>query len=176
MPAKFTQKLAFAKALGIAKSTLTVLTQRDDWPLKTSAPPWTTTDLATVKKWRAGLQEDRSGKGADSGMSERQQVEIGLKRQRMRIAQAQADKMEAEVISRDHAYRAIMAIAKLVREAHDEMRETLVHELPGDKLAVQAVVNRRFDEFMRRLAMEEDLSLDVIDDVAMQAKMNRRKQ
>jgi hypothetical protein len=59
MKQKFETQGQFQRALAVAKSTMSRYLRRSDWPVRRTAP-WNTEDLATVQRWRVGLQENRA--------------------------------------------------------------------------------------------------------------------
>jgi len=54
----------FRKAAGVSKSTMSRYVRRPDWPVKRFAP-WSKADLAKVRRWRRGLQENRAQDAPD---------------------------------------------------------------------------------------------------------------
>ena len=176
----------FAKAVGVAASTLSGYLKRDDWPVPRKAP-WSEADLAKVRSWRQWLQEDRSGKGEGAGtQGTREQGTEGegekneggsavspgtkakadalLKWHRARKAKVDADAAEGRVVPREMLERALAALATIFVQVGDDTFERLPHELDGDPTVNEVALRQAWHDWRRRIIEQAVLDLARLDE------------
>lgn len=179
---------AFAKALGVSKSTLSKYLRLPDWPAKRK-PPFSETDLDRARSWRAILREDRSGKaappapavGAGGGGGDINLKELDLKtkirltEERRRRAKVDADMAEQAVVPREVLDRALVGLARIFIERWRSAAASLPRQLTGKPSADKATLQAYADRVCRDLVESAQIQLATADDELLQAARKKTR-
>ena len=145
-PAAASTATELAEALGIAGSTVSRYLRRADWPTG-RAPPWSPGEIERIRRWRAGLQEDRAagehsgeapGGGAVRAEGEQRRaplledlaaaykkVQILLSRERMEHERLKRRLLAGELIEREQIDHTLGGLTDVFLQTFDELERTL---------------------------------------------------
>lgn len=154
-----------ADALGVTKGTLSKYLRRDDWPVRRSRP-WGDADVEAARKWRLGLQDDRSEKakpaapGTSKIAEQKARAQAVKETHNARKAKVEADRAEQLVMPTDTFELAVAAMARLFRRQLDELVASIPHRLDGDVLKNTDVLKAWRREVCERLSAQQELEIE----------------
>jgi hypothetical protein len=153
-------RVELAAKLGLTPQSITRYLSREDWPVRRE-PPWTQLDLEVIRKWREGLQEDRS---ADAP-ADLKNVGRLLKQEQLIFTRVKREQLQGKLVEKDLLERALVGLAQCFVQQLEELQSALPLTLAGkDPGQIEKIVKDRFHACRNRLAEQRMIEMQLVDE------------
>lgn len=157
-----------AAAVGRSQPAVLKWIRHPTWPFGATGP-W---DVAAVKKWAAGLQEDRAadaaapsnGGAAPQDLGLAQKVALAAKNENMLFTRAKREKLQGTLVSRELLDGALRGLARMFVAGLDELERSLPYQLAGRSAAeIEKIIAERIRAQRAQLAGQTVIELQQVE-------------